>query len=418
MAASVDDKLANAPRLSIVVLPFENMSGDKDQDYFADGITEDLTTDLSHLPDSFVIARDTAFTYKGKPVDVKQIGKELGVRYLLEGSVRRVGETITINAQLISTETGAHVWADRFDGERSKLGELQVEAVSRVARSLGVELIKAEALRAMRERPKNPDVVDLVMRGWAIVNAPVESKALDNEAVTVFERVLSLDASNVQALIGLSVVLQDRATNFGDDSAAADIVRAEQAIDAALAIQPDNSYAHNQKSVVYLSKHQWGPAIAEAEKAIADDHNNASAYANAGFYKMFLGRAEEGFAGVETALRLSPHDPNVMWWQHDICHLHSHLAHWEQAIEWCNKSVASGNQSVWPFTDLAAAHGWLGHMKEAKEAAAQVLKYDPSFTIQGWIDHWSDDPTFNAQLQRIVEGARKAGIPEGEQKTN
>jgi adenylate cyclase len=107
-----------------------------------------------------------------------------------------------------------------------------------------------------------------------------------------------------------------------------------------------------------------------------------------------------------------------MWWQYYICHFHSHLAQWEQAIEWCNKSVASGNQSVWPFTDLAAAYGWLGHMKEAKEAAAQVLKYDPDFTIQGWIDHWSDDPTFNAQVQRIVEGARKAGIPEGEQKTN
>ena len=132
------------------------LSGDKEQDYFADGITDDLTTDLSHLSDSFVIARGTAFTYKGKPIDAKQIGRELGVRYLLEGSVRRVGETITINAQLISTETGAHVWADRFEGERSKLGELQVEVVSRLANSLGVELVKAEALRAMRERPKQP----------------------------------------------------------------------------------------------------------------------------------------------------------------------------------------------------------------------------------------------------------------------
>ena len=153
MSASVHDKLANAPRLSIVVLPFENSSGDKDQDYFADGITEDLTTDLSHVFD-FVIARNTAFTYKGKSVDAKQIGRELGVKYLLEGSVRRVGETITINAQLISTETGAHVWADRFEGERSKLGDLQVEAVSRLGNSLGAELVKAEALRAMRERPK------------------------------------------------------------------------------------------------------------------------------------------------------------------------------------------------------------------------------------------------------------------------
>ncbi len=161
-----EDRLATAPRLSIVVLPFENLSGDKEQEYFADGLTDDLTTDLSHLDGSFVIARGTAFTYKGKAVDTKQIGRELGVRYALEGSVRRVGETITVNAQLISTETGAHVWADRFDGERSKLGELQVEFVARLARSLDVELVKAEALRAMRERPNSPDAVDLSMRGW------------------------------------------------------------------------------------------------------------------------------------------------------------------------------------------------------------------------------------------------------------
>ena len=172
MAASVDDKLANAPRLSIVVLPFQNLSGDKEQDYFADGITDDLTTDLSHLQDSFVISRSTAFTYKGKPVDAKEIGRELGVRYMLEGSVRRVGETIAVNAQLISTETGAHVWADRFDGERSKLGELQVEFVSRLANSLGVELVKAEALRTARERPSNPEAVDLAMQAQDKWNVP------------------------------------------------------------------------------------------------------------------------------------------------------------------------------------------------------------------------------------------------------
>jgi TolB-like protein/class 3 adenylate cyclase len=410
-----------APRLSIVVLPFENLSGDKEQDYFADGITEDLTTDLSHVFD-FVIARNTAFTYKGKPVDAKQIGRELGVKYLLEGSVRRVGETITINAQLISTETGAHVWADRFEGERSKLGALQVEAVSRLANSLGVELVKAEALRAMRERPKNPDAVDLAMRGTAIMNG-TESLASVNEAIGLFERALSLDPHNVQALLGLSWALSDRAGNFADDNGADHLARAEQAVDAALAIQPDNSSAHTTKSGVYWSKHQWGPAIAEAEKAIADDRNNAWAHASLGIFKNPLGHAEDGFAEVETALRLSPRDPGVTWWQFWICHFHSHLGQWEKAIEWCNKSVASGNQTQWPYADLAAAHAWLGHMKEAKEAAAQVLKYGPDFTIQGWMesplkDHWNGDPTFKAQLERIGEGARKAGVPEGEKKTD
>src|SRR5271157_5801556 len=165
-----NEKLAQAPRMSIVVLPFANLSGDPEQDYFADGLTDDLTTDLSHLPGSFVIAHDTALSFKGKPVDAKQLGRDLGVRYALEGSVQRVGETITVNAQLISTETGAHIWADRFDGERSKLGQLQVEFVSRLANSLAVELMRAEALRAARERPNNPDAVGLAMQGWAACN--------------------------------------------------------------------------------------------------------------------------------------------------------------------------------------------------------------------------------------------------------
>ena len=229
MAASADDKLANAPRLSIVVLPFENLSGDKDQDYFADGITDDLTTDLSHLPDSFVIARGTAFTYKGKPIDAKQIGQGLGVRYVSKAASGVLGETITVNAQLISTETGAHVWADRFEGERSKLGELQVEFVSRLANSLGVELVKAESLRAMRERPDNPDAVDLAMRGSAILNGP-ETLAGDNEAIGLFERALSVDKNKVQALIGLSAALTSREQNFADDNAAGDLARAEQAV--------------------------------------------------------------------------------------------------------------------------------------------------------------------------------------------
>jgi TolB-like protein/DNA-binding winged helix-turn-helix (wHTH) protein len=170
MGTAAEGRLATAPRLSIVVLPFQNMSGDREQDYFADGITDDLTTDLSHLQDSFVISRGTAFTYRGKPVDAKEIGRELGVRYLLEGSVRRLGEKVEVNAQLISTETGAHVWADRFEAERSKLGELQLEVISRLANSLGVALVKAEALRSLSERPSSPDAVDLAMQAQVKAN--------------------------------------------------------------------------------------------------------------------------------------------------------------------------------------------------------------------------------------------------------
>ncbi len=245
-AASVDDKLADAPRLSIVVLPFEILSGDKEQDYFADAITDDLTTDLSHLPDSFVISRGTAFTYKGKALDAKQIGRELGVRYLLERSVRRVGETITINAQLIATATGAQVWADRFDGEQSKLGELQVEIVAQLAASLGIELVKAEALRAMRERPTNPDAVDLAMQA-EVKGYTADTKATENEVVTLAERAVALDPQNLRALTVLTEGLLIRVLDHLSDDPAGDIARAEKAIDAALALQPENSWVHVDK---------------------------------------------------------------------------------------------------------------------------------------------------------------------------
>ncbi len=164
------------PALSLVVLPFSNLNADSEQDFFADGLTEDLTTDLSHLTGSFVIARNTAFTYKGKAVDVRQIGRDLGVRYALEGSVRRTGERIILNAQLTSTESGAQLWADRFEGERSRIGEIQAEFVARLARSLDVQLTQAEGLRVLRERASNPTAADLNMLAGRLLISTHSSK--------------------------------------------------------------------------------------------------------------------------------------------------------------------------------------------------------------------------------------------------
>ena len=409
-----EDKPATAPRLSIVVLPFENLTRDPDQQFFADGIVDDLTTDLSHLPDSFVIARGTAFTYKGKPVDAKQIGRELGVRYMLEGSVRRVGENITVNAQLVSTETGAHVWAERFDGERSKLGELQVEFVARLANSLGVELVKAEALRAMRERPSNPDAVDLSMRGWGERYRDYTSKASQDAAVSLFERALAIDPQLGPPMVGLARTLVDRVRLRHSVDPKSDIARAEDWAERAVAAEPDSSAAHMAKAWVFVQKRQWVQAIAEAETAVADDPNNPEAEAEARYWELFRGKSKDVFSGLETAFRLSPRDPLVPYWLYQVCHLHSHFAQWEQAIEWCNKAVAGGPQSWYAFVDLAAANAWAGHDKEAKEAVARLQKAYPGFTVQTWLGiHFSDDPTFNAQYARIAEGLRKAGLPEG-----
>ncbi len=336
------------------------------------------------------------------------------MRYVLEGSVRRLGETITVNAQLISTETGAHVWADRFDGERSKLGELQVEFVARLANSLGVELVKAEALRATRERPDNPDAVDLSMRGWVEAYRP-EFKAREDAAVGLFERALAIDPHLVPAMIGLATTLYNRVTWLNSDDPKSDIARAEDWAERAVVAEPDNSAAHMAKARVLAAKRQWPQAIAEADAAIAADPNNAWAHAQRDFWNLYLGRSEDGFPGLETAFRLSPRDPYVHFWRAEVCFLHNFLAQWEQAIEWCEKARAGAPENPFTLVHLAAANAWAGHDKEAKEAVAQLQKVYPGFTVQTYAGiHWTDDPTFNAQRARIAEGLRKAGLPEGE----
>jgi adenylate cyclase len=418
-----EDKLKTAPHLSIVVLPFTNLSSDPEQDYFADAITDDLTTDLSHLSGSFVIARNTAFTFKGKPVDMKTIGRELGVRYALEGSVRRIGDAITINAQLISTETGAHVWADRFEGERARLGQLQVDAVARLANSLGVELLRAESLRAIRERPDNPDAVDLTMRGRVVIFrfGPGSNK----QAIDYFESALKLDPELAMAKSGLSAALSDGIVFGWSADPRADAERAEKLATEALAAEPDNAFAHFVRALAYQSvvltklrgppQELWQAGIAEAQAATDIDRNFAGAYAIGGYWRAFLGRAAEGFSGLETAMRLSPHDPVRPIWEFQVCHLHSHLAQWDQAIEYCRLAVQAIPNVWYPYADLVFANAWLDRDAEAKAATAGLLKLQPKLTVKGYIGigaMFSDNPVFSQEVARMAEGLRKAGLPE------
>jgi TolB-like protein len=219
-----------APRLSIVVLPFTNLSNDPEQQYFADGITEDLTTDLSRIAHSFVISRNTAFTYRNKPIDTKQVGRELGVRYVLQGSVRRSGSQLRVSAQLIDAATNAHLWAERFDRETGDLFVVQNEITSRLANALGVELIAAEAARAA----EHPDALDYILRGRAVLLKP-RTRDTYSEATDLFERALALDPESVEAQSRLAAILVSRVLDRTADSAAADIARAEGLVDQALA---------------------------------------------------------------------------------------------------------------------------------------------------------------------------------------
>ena len=220
-------------------------------------------------------------------------------------------------------------------------------------------------------------------------------------------------------MTGLANALAGHAIQTHD---AGDAARAEKLIDAVLAVQPDNSTAHRTKGLILGSvKHEMRSAIAEAERAIALDPNDADAHAEAGLWKGFLGHAEDGIVGVETALRLSPRDRDVPIWQDYMCILHDHLQHWAQAIEWCEKSRAGWPDNFGTYVALAAAHAWAGHDKEAKEAAAQLQRLHPGFTVQTYaasVSRNSNDPTYKDAIGRIAEGLRKAGLPEGDKKTD
>jgi adenylate cyclase len=403
----------DAPRLSIVVLPFSNLSGDSSQDYFADGITEDLTTDLSRLAGSFVISRNTAFTLKGKAVDARQVGRELKVRYVLEGSVRRMGLTVRVNAQLIDAGTGAHLWAEQMDVDQGTLTTSQDNfgIASRLAKTLSVELVNVEGRRAPRA---NPDAVDLTMRGWSILNAaPQQDEA--KKSVTVFEDALRIDPDNSQASVGLAHALTLIHRNRWDPEPARILARADEAVTRAIALSPNYAHAHYVKAEVLALSGRFDAALATYDRAIALDPNHAAAYVARGRSLIAIGRAAETVAPVEKAIRLSPRDPDLFIWYYVLCHAYTHLARDAQTVEWCLKSTATGKSFWGAWTDLASAYAWRGQKAEATAAVAELLKVRPGFTVQKLAQDgsgYSDNPTFRKEFERIVEGARKAGLPE------
>jgi adenylate cyclase len=356
----------DAPRLSIVVLPFANLSTDPDQQYFADGITEDLTTDLSRLADMFVISRNTAFTYRNKPVDTKQIGRELGVRYVLEGSVRRSGNQVRVNTQLIDAEADAHLWAERFDRDTADLFALQDEVTGRIANALKLELIGAAAARPTR----NPDALDYILRGRAAdARPPTRGKYAD--AISLFERAMALDPQSVEAQTQLATALMARVLDDMTDSAAVDIKRAEDLAERALAAAPGGALAHFAKGQVLRAQRRFEEAIPEYETAAVLDRNWVNALHALGQCKLLTGSIKETIPLVEQAVRLSPRDPylGIFYLQIGITHLLQSRT--DEAINWLEK--ARNHTSAHPGIRawLASAYGLKG---ETERAAAELAE--------------------------------------------
>jgi adenylate cyclase len=361
--------LLAAPRLSIVVLPFNNLSSDPEQQYFADGITEDLTTDLSRIPDMLVISRNTAFTYRNKPVDTKQIGRELGVRYVLEGSVRRSGNKVRVNAQLIDAETDAHLWAERFDGDTVDLFAPQDEVTSRIAVALNLELVAAEAVRPT----EHPGALDYILRGRAATLRP-NSREVYAEAISLFEHALALDPQSVEAQSLLASCLVSRVLNGPTDSAATDIPRAEGTVDRALATSPRSLLAHLAKGHVLRAQGRLEDAISEYETVLAFDRNQVEALAAIGRCKIFIGPIAEAIPAQEQAIRLSPRDPMIGFWYFRIGEAHLLQSHIDEAILWFERARNANPRIPFFHAYLASSCALKGETERAAAALAEARK--------------------------------------------
>jgi adenylate cyclase len=404
---------AEAAHLSIVVLPFTNLSGDASQDYFADGITENLTTDLSRIPNSFVIARNTAFTYKDKAADAKAVGKELGVRYVLEGSVQRGQIRVRVNAQLVDAQSGAQLWADRFEEDVADLFKLQDQVVARLANSLGNELVKAEAERGTLS--KNPDAIDLTMRGRAIQlqwwQQPDQQTKKNNNAVRVlYEQALKIDPNEADALAGDALTY---ATEFGwgwidpgdyDGNYTDYDVKILGHADRAIALDPDNVTAYFAKTIYLQYARRYDDALRAVDAGIAINPNSSLLYAARVNAQNSLGRFDQGKSDAQQAMRLSPRDPQIGWWHMVLGDAELGLGHFDAAIEEYHKDLDAGNHTD-RYTDLAAAYALEGKMEEAKSALAEARRVNPKLTIK-WLQRVAPN------IPLWFEGLRKAGLPE------
>jgi len=400
------------PRLSIVVLPFTNFSDDREQQYFADGVTDDLTADLSRLPDMFVISRNTASTYKARPVDTRQIGRELGARYVLEGSVRRSGSRIRISTQLIDAETDAHLWAERFDRDTKDLLAVQDEITSRIVIALNLELTSRDAARLTQ----NLDALDYILRGRAAFSKPRTCNSFV-AIIRLFERALSLDPRSVEAQSALALALTDRVLHAMSDSAAADLAHAEELVGQALATSPHNLSAHYAKGQVLRAYGRPDEAIPEYETAIALNRNWVVAHAALGACKLSTGSIKEAIPLIERAIRLSPRDPYIGNWYWHIGKAHLVQSHIDEAILWLEKARCANSGLSFVHAYLASAYA----LKAETERAAAELA-DARRLSRG--DRYSNIARLKAvghfgvpKIRALYEatyfaGLRKAGMPE------
>lgn len=406
---------ARLPPLSIVVLPFANLSSDHEQGYFADGISEDLTTDLSKIFGHFVISSGTAFTYDGKSTDAKHLERELGAQYVVRGSVRRSGNRLRMNVQLTETETVRLLWAERFEIDRRSISAAEDEIVGFLVRTLRLELLE-NADRRSRTKSGAPDAHDLLLRGWACFCRPRSASTLQ-DARRGFERALELEPSSVEARIGLATVLVASVLEGWSDSISQDQARVEQLLSEVFGRVTNHSIAHQAVAMLRRSQNRLTEARIEAERAVTLDRNNSGALYELGLTYMYLGQPSAGMPHIEKAIALSSRDPLLshMYFALGRCHLL--LGRSDRAIELFYRARAVGPQCWEIYMWLAAALGFSGDLDRARAELSHANMLKPEIDLLArWrtYQYSTGTPQYSALCEKTLNvGLRRTGIAEG-----
>jgi adenylate cyclase len=400
-------RTAERPRLSLVIMSFENLSGNPADDYLADSVTDEVTSDLSRVPNMFVIARTSAENYRGGSDDPITIGQQLGVRYLVKGSVRKLDDTVRVNAQLIATETGQYLWTDRFEQKLNALSSGQEEIVLRIGRTLNVALIGIESARSKREHPANPDAFDLILRARSIWGHPMGPQE-EAEKLALFEQALQLDPTSIGAMTGIAYSLIE-SNRHGND-----IERAARLLADAAAINPDDELVLADTGSLLRLQHRCTESISAFQRVLSGNPNSHWAYNEIGACLTALGRAEEAIPMIERANRLDPRGAYAWSRYQHIGWAMLMLGRDEEAISWTQRALAA-NPNVRPdwraqYTlHIAASQARLGHLDEAHRLVAEANLIWPYDTARSHFPDYLANSESAAQIERFQTALRLAG---------
>lgn len=390
---------------SIAVLPFTNMSGDAEQEYFSDGMTEDLITDLSKVSGLFVIARNSSFAYKGKAAKVQEIGRDLGVRFVLEGSIRKAGNRVRITAQLVETEGGGHLWAERFDRELTDIFATQDEVVRRIVDALEVKLTRREEQRLLRRGTGNVEAYEFWWRARELLGRG--TRDTNAQARAMHRRAIEIDPAFAAPYAGLAfAAVADYVNGWAADPAQA-LDEAERWARRAIELNDEEPVGHMALGSILIWRRRHDAAFAEHGRAVELDPNFAQGHVGMGLALMYSGRAAEALERFATGMRLDPHFPNIVL--HFVAQAHFSLGQYETAADWLLQRIARNPDTDASRMLLAACYGHLGRTEEARATWAELLRVNPGFSLaqRARVLPYKDE----ADFQRIADGLAKAGLP-------